>query len=334
MKSSSSFTRIATAAFAVTLFCLLLPTKAANAQKGGTTPPPNPEIAYSDSGIKVINADGTNVRTVVVVKGSESANYPCWSFNGASLAFFGSFTSSGVGLYTVNLDGTGRRRIVTTTTYVVPDWSRQPAPDGIRKIAFTNYGQPGVSGAQRDVFIINPDGTGLVNLTNTPDVYESYCAWTRDGSRLVFTRLSGTQGNAWRELVAVTLGLDGGGNIVPAAEEIIWQAPVGLDIVQPRWANGYDGVVFTSTLNGLLRLYVLDLSQAIPDLRLLTASSDGDERFPSFSMDDARIAFLRGGRAPGVYTVGADGSAETRVTKSGFAPSWKRPLPSPIPSNH
>lgn len=313
---------------AVVLFAAVFATLCAlpaHAQKGGgSTPPPNPEIAFSDSGLKVMNADGTNVRTVVSAKGSETANYPCWSSNGAMLAFFGSFSSGGVGLYTVNLDGTGKRRIVPTTSYVMPDWSRQAAPDGIRKIAFTYYGQPGASGAQRDVFIVNPDGTGLLNLTNTPDVSESYCAWTRDGSQLAFTRLAGSLGQAWRELVTITLGLDPGGNLIPVSEDVIWQAPTGIDIVQPRWANGYDGVVFGNTLNGLVRLYVLDLSQVTPTLRLLTAGSDGDERFPSFSSDDSKISFMRGGFAPGIYTVSAGGTGERRVSKSGFAPSWKR----------
>jgi Tol biopolymer transport system component len=33
---------------------------------------------------------------------------------------------------------------------------------------------------------IDPDGTGRVNITRTPDVWESYPAWSPDGRRILF----------------------------------------------------------------------------------------------------------------------------------------------------
>ncbi len=39
-----------------------------------------------------------------------------------------------------------------------------------------------------DIWVVNPDGTGLTNLTNTPDVAEFDPVWSPDGSRISFTR--------------------------------------------------------------------------------------------------------------------------------------------------
>jgi hypothetical protein len=39
-----------------------------------------------------------------------------------------------------------------------------------------------------DIFVVNEDGSGLRNLTNTPDVNESAPTWSPDGTRLAFLR--------------------------------------------------------------------------------------------------------------------------------------------------
>lgn len=59
---------------------------------------PNPEIAYSEAGIRVMNADGTNVRTVVPLGRNEFATYPSWSAVGSQIVFDGQFSATGVGV--------------------------------------------------------------------------------------------------------------------------------------------------------------------------------------------------------------------------------------------
>ena len=49
-------------------------------------------------------------------------------------------------------------------------------------IAFPNA--ESTTSVARDIFIVRPDGTGLVNLTNTPDLEEYWPSWNRTGDRL------------------------------------------------------------------------------------------------------------------------------------------------------
>jgi hypothetical protein len=82
----------------------------------------------------------------------------------------------------VNSDGTGEAQITSGPEGYDqdPSWS----PDGA-KIAFARV----VSGSL-DVFTVNIDGTGLTNLTNSPET-EDYPAWSPDGTKIAFSRDDG-----------------------------------------------------------------------------------------------------------------------------------------------
>ena len=57
-----------------------------------------------------------------------------------------------------------------------------PAPDGDYKIVFSHLTGDG----SRDLYVVNPDGSGLQNLTQTPDVDDGGAAtWSPDATRIV-----------------------------------------------------------------------------------------------------------------------------------------------------
>lgn len=292
------------------------------AQGGGSNPPPNPEIAFADGGIRVMNADGSNVRLVVSAKGADVARAPCWSPDGAQLAFYGLFGGA-KGVWAVNVNGTGRRLVTPvvapTGVFTFTDWSRVPAPDGVTKIAFTHQ-PPG--GTKLDVYIVNPDGTGLLNVTDSPTLFENYAGWSRDGARLYVCRNPET-------LVAIDLGLVGG-LVAPVGETVLM---TGQDFSWPRSANMSETITYGDLAGGSAykRIVALDLSVFPLSPRVVTPVTSGDERVPSFSPDDTRLVFRREGSAGGIFTINADGSNERKINGKGLEPYWKRPGPESAP---
>ena len=67
------------------------------------------------------------------------------------------------------------------------------SPDGTR-IAFEGRSrQYGVDNS--DIFVMNADGTGLVNLTDVPDDHEIDPTWSADGRRIGFVTYDPTNAN-------------------------------------------------------------------------------------------------------------------------------------------
>ena len=111
-------------------------------------------------------------------------NRPAWSPDGSRIAFgtdrdfeTSGFTEDAFEIYIVRTDGTDARNITNENVAEdnFPAWS----PNGSR-IAFhtnrtTNY----------DIFLMNPDGSALVNLTQHP-AGDFLPAWSPNGSRIAF----------------------------------------------------------------------------------------------------------------------------------------------------
>jgi TolB protein len=184
------------------------PQNLTNAPGGDYSPAwsPNGEwIAFmsdraGNNNIWIIRPDGTGLRQITDLPGI--SEYPSWSPDSSRIVFtctFGRRIAGGAGdfeICIVNADGTGLIQLTDE-----PGESTQPAwgPDG-RTIAFesnrdgwptlpdfTPLGyDPGDFGDD-EIYIMQVDGSGQVNLTNNPREGDSFPAWSRDG-RLIFTR--------------------------------------------------------------------------------------------------------------------------------------------------
>jgi Tol biopolymer transport system component len=141
---------------------------------------------YGSREIYVINLDGTDERLVTDRSDFASKMHPDWSPVGNQIAFtwgFGYLVAEDV--YVINADGTGQQNLTPDTvnwTDFDPAWS----PDGTR-IAFVTTRNPGEMGLpNEDVYVMNADGTGLLQLTDCT-CYDNEPSWSPDGTQVTFT---------------------------------------------------------------------------------------------------------------------------------------------------
>jgi dipeptidyl aminopeptidase/acylaminoacyl peptidase len=118
-----------------------------------------------------------------------------WSPDGSSIAFSSNRLGNHLDydIHTVGPDGSH----ITPLTQLrqpgsfygpnafSPDWS----PDGEKLVFSSDLDYWTESGAygERDIYVMNSDGSNVVNLTRTPERRDEYPVWSPDGTRIAFS---------------------------------------------------------------------------------------------------------------------------------------------------
>jgi len=188
---------------------------------------------------------------------------------------------------------------------VPPTGSFSWSPDG-KKITFISAGQDSNS----DIHVMNADGSGLVNLTNSPeDDWEP--SWSPDGKKITFVSVGQD-----RNSEIYVMNVDGSDlvNLTNSPE----------DESNPIWSPDGKKITFVSAgQDGNYEIYVMNVDGS--DLVNLTNSPEGEFE-PIWSPDSKKITFSsnRNGNRE-IYIMNADGSGLANLTNSPedeFGPIW------------
>jgi len=185
---------------------------------------------YGGGGIFASNPDGSNERQLAAVPPGVSPEFPEgaedeWpdiSPDGRWVAFTRAHSSEG-GLFIMNIDGSGLRRLINYDMQPErPRWS----PDGTLIVFHTNSERFETESA--NVWVVAPDGSGLRQLTHESVPGQAWAPdWSPDGKHIVFVHTTTSRSTALD-----VIGLDGSttcvlyqGGSTPAGWDPDWGPP-------------------------------------------------------------------------------------------------------------
>jgi uncharacterized repeat protein (TIGR01451 family) len=188
--------------------------------------------------IWTMGADGTEQTRLLSFRFIQD---PTWSPDGTKISFAvdDHCGSALVGLNVMNADGSDPRNIICVNRLTSsPSWS----PDG-QRIAFSS----GLS--DPEIWSVRPDGTGLLNLSNTNSTFgDTNADWAPDGQRIIFNRSFFEPDDG-----IFTMNADGSGQTKIAGTNLAdfdpaW-SPDGTKIVFGRQVSG-DKDIYTANADG------------------------------------------------------------------------------------
>jgi TolB protein len=260
--------------------------------------------------IWLMNGDGTDQRQLTT-NGTFDLG-AVWSPDGKTIAFYSSDVdnpAAGSHVYLIPAGG-GEQQLLLNAPGEADMQSRFPSWSSNGKIAFDNGSQ--TSG---DIYVVNPDGSGLQNLTNDPTARNIRPDWSPDGQKIAFARSGDIYVmNADVSNPGLTPLTGGGKDNAPA-----W-SPNGQKIVFQRAVGGGNTEIYTMNADGT--------DQTALTTKLPSGQAQRNQD-PDWSPDGRQIAFMRDDPTQTfqVFVMNADGTDQkplTELPSENSHPGWGR----------
>jgi Tol biopolymer transport system component len=126
--------------------------------------------------------DTTNGNLTNITNSSAFELRAMWSPDGSKIAFM-SDVGGEFHVEIININNLDDQNIIIPTTYN-PYWS----PDSKMLVV---QSKADLETTATDISLVNADGTGLTNITNTPLLNEGDCVWSPTGEHIIFARNEG-----------------------------------------------------------------------------------------------------------------------------------------------
>ncbi len=209
------------------------------------------------------------------------------------LIAYSSHRTGSLNIFITSLDGVSIRQQLTANEdlhQTGPAWS----PDG-SFIAF--YAYESITG-NADVYLMDADGSNLVNLTNSLDTDDRYVTWSPDGTRLAFhsDRSGAVDGSRDYELYIYQFS-DG------SVTQVTFNS---MDDLGPDWSPDGTHIAFHSYVNGAYRIFTIATDGS--NRQQISPDSLDNAYFPTWSPDGRQLAFhVRQDDFTQVFLVDSDG---------------------------
>jgi Tol biopolymer transport system component len=274
----------------------------------------NGKIFYEQGG-DVWSVEPSGTGAVDVTPGATfSEQRPSASADGQKVAFQ-TFRDEGWNIFEMNADGSGQVDLTNTKDPVI-NFEPAISPDGTKVI----FMRQGLTVGEQDLWTIGSNGTGAVNLTNSPNVNETSAEYSPDGTKIVYVS-SGPTACCTPEYNNDIWVMDADGSNVTQ----LTKTNFPIQNVSPTWSPDSTKIAF-STLedptpaNNGLHVMNADGTGQTP---LLNAGNPIPSGALSWSPDGTRIAY-EAATLGYISTVGSTGGAPAPLVSNPDAhyPSW------------